>query len=302
MTGFQALGVSGAAGLCILVAAWGYSLVRFTQPVPAQYTAISSRRHRRNGPRKGPLTALIDLVGLRFAPLVLRLMGPVGAARIRTRINDAGRPGGMTVESYAGRKAGYFLVFGTIGVIMVLYDQMLIGIILIAFGWFWADLSLRQLSRQRQVEIEKSLPDFLDILAVTVSAGLGFRQALERVSETVTGPLGEEFQTALRQMELGTPRRRAFEELRERNTCESLGQFITAILQAEELGAPLAQALMEISGDMRREAAQSARRRAARTVPRIQLVISVVMVPGVLILMAGALIMGQGDSVGGLFG
>ena len=250
-----------------------------------------------------PLTGLAELLGGRFAPGLLRAMGASRTSRIRRRIIAAGRPQGMTSDTYAARKIGYLLVFGALGVALALEGSWLPGAVLVAAGWYWADLSLLLLARQRLHEIERTLPDFLDVLAVTVSAGLSFRHALARVSESMPGPLADEFSTALRQMELGTSRREAFEELRARNSgCEALSQFVTAVLQAEELGAPLTRALIEISEDMRREAAQWARRRAARAAPRVTLIVTSVMVPGAIVLLIGALFIGGEARLPDVFG
>ena len=94
------------------------------------------------------------------------------------------------------------------------------------------------------------------------------------------GPAGEEILTALRQMDLGASRRDAFLALRARNESEALSTFIGAQLQAEELGVPLSEALNDIAIDMRRSAAQNARRRAARAAPRISLIVTTLIVPG----------------------
>ena len=115
---------------------------------------------------------------------------------------------------------------------------------------------------------------------MTVRAGLGYRSALQRVAESLGGPAGEEMLIALRQMDLGASRRDAFLALRERNDSESLSTFIGAQLQAEELGVPLSEALNDIALDMRRSAAQNARRRAARAAPRISLIVTTLIVPG----------------------
>jgi tight adherence protein C len=116
------------------------------------------------------------------------------------------------------------------------------------------------------------------------------------------GTLAEEFRVALREMELGTPRREAFEALRRRNDVEPLSQFVTAIQQAEELGAPLSQALVEISTDMRRTDAQYMRRKAQRLNPRITVITGATLLPAVLILVAGALFIGSGVDFGAILG
>jgi tight adherence protein C len=157
-------------------------------------------------------------------------------------------------------------------------------------------------ARARQARIQRDLPDFLDILAVTVSAGVAFRSALERVAEALRGPLGEEIMTALRQMELGMSRRQALEGIKDRNSSESLNQFITALLQAEELGVPLADALGNLAEDMRRSFYQAARRRAAKASPRVSLIVSTVIVPGAMILIVASVISGTDLDFGNFLG
>jgi tight adherence protein C len=199
----------------------------------------------------------------------------------------------MTVESYARQTAGFIVIFGGFGLFLLINGQLIFGV-LVMLGALQNELLLYGRMRTRQDDIERTLPDFLDVLAVTVSAGLSFRVALSRVSESMPGPLAEEFMVALRQMELGTPRREAFEDLRSRNSAEALGSFVTAILQAEELGAPLETALMEISVDMRRQAAQWAKRKAQRTNPSITAVTTALAMPALMAVVIGAMLFGAG--------
>jgi tight adherence protein C len=223
-------------------------------------------------------------------------------AKIRRRLDAAGKPGGMTLENYAGRKAAFTVVLGTAGFLFLLDGNYLLAAALATMGFVWIDVWLSGVARRRQARIERDLPDFLDILAVTVSAGVGFRPALVRVSEALGGPLGEEMMVALRQMDLGFGRRQAFEAIRERNESESLDLFVTALLQAEELGVPLADALGNLAADMRRSFYQAARRRAARAAPRVSLIVSLLIVPGALLLMLASLILGSNLTPGNVLG
>jgi tight adherence protein C len=133
--------------------------------------------------------------------------------------------------------------------------------------------------RERQDKIDQDLPDFLDVLAVVVSAGLNFQQALDRVSARYGGPLAQEMQIALRQITVGESLRTALHSLRERGQSDSVDQFVTALLQAEELGAPLTTALTQIAQDVRREAAQQAKRRAAGAAPKATIVTILLLLP-----------------------
>lgn len=168
--------------------------------------------------------------------------------------------------------------------------------------FFIPDIALWSKASERQEQIEDELPDFLDVLAVTVSAGLSFRGALERVIERSDGPLTEEMRLTLRQMDMGPSRTEAFQDLRARTRSESLESFITALLQSEELGAPLTDALNQIALDMRRVTAQRARQKAARANPKISAVVSLVMVPATMILIGVGMFFAVDIDFGELFG
>jgi tight adherence protein C len=290
----------GATTACLLIAGWGWRLLRDRGPEARVRTT-----HLAGAPKEGRhslVARLYDYLGDRFAPRVLGYLSENKRASIRRKLDAAGKPGGMTLQGYAGRKAGYTIIMGTAGLLFVVRGTWIAGIAFIAFGWFYTDIWLSGVARARQARIERDLPDFLDILAVTVSAGVAFRSALERVSEALEGPLSEEIMTALRQMELGMSRRQALDGIRSRNSSESLNQFITALLQAEELGVPLADALGNLAEDMRRSFYQSARRRAAKASPRVSLIVSTVIVPGAIVLIVASVIAGTDIDFGSFFG
>lgn len=221
----------------------------------------------------------------RFASDVLRRMGPDRVAGIRRSLESAGRPSGMSIESYAGRKVAFTIIFVLLAAVFLVQGLWVVAVALVIYGWFVVDLGLRGASRKRQQSIERDLPDFLDILAVSVRAGLSFRSAIARVSEAIPGPLADEMLTALRKMELGESRRAAMVELRDRNRSEMLARFVASLLQAEELGTPLAEGMRQIASEMRRDAAARARQRAARAAPRVSLVVTLVILPAAMLVM-----------------
>ncbi|MEU7565129.1 DUF5936 domain-containing protein [Streptomyces fradiae] len=244
----------------------------------------------------------VDRLGMRWAPSVLRLMGPRRVDALRRRLDMAGNPGGLTVDRYAARRA----VYGTLGVAaalaMLLRGQPVVAAVVLAYGLTWTDVLLRLAIRRRRDDIERTLPDFLDVLAVVVSAGLGFRQALERVAERYSGPWADELRITLRQMDMGVSRRDAFDQLRERNASEQVSMFVTALQQGEELGAPIVETLIQIANDMRRTDAQNARRAAAKAVPKTTLVVTLVMLPATMILIALSFYYGSGVDLTELLG
>lgn len=289
-------------GLALAVAAVGVvyavGLMRSPLQLPddlALALEVGSTRTTRTG-------NAIDRLGIRWAPMVMRMMGPARIAKMRARIEHAGHPYGLTVERYAARRAVYGFLGGFAALALLTRGNWLLALLLLAYAWWWADLGLWLAVRRRRDDIERTLPDFLDVLAVVVSAGLGFRQALERVNSVYRGPWSDEVRIALRQMDVGVSRRDAFDQLRRRNRSDQVGQFVTALQQGEELGAPIARTLLQIAQDMRRTEAQNARRRAARMVPRATGVITLLLVPATMILLIAGTIIGSQIHFGNVFG
>ncbi|GAB2802659.1 DUF5936 domain-containing protein [Streptomyces daliensis] len=246
--------------------------------------------------------AAVDRLGMRFAPAVLRLMGAKQVNKKRRKIDQAGNPGGLTIQRYAARRAAYGMFGVVMGLVGLSAGSLLFTVLVLAFGWFAADMMIWQAIRDRKHVIERTLPDFLDVLAVVVSAGLGFRQALERVAERYKGPWADELHITLRQMDMGVSRRQAFDELRKRNASDQVDQFVTALQQGEELGAPIAETLIQIATDMRRTDAQNARRQAAKTVPKATMTTIGFLLPGTLILIVATFILGSDTDFGSVLG
>lgn len=282
--------VALGAMACYFVALCGWALLR-DQATEAQFLGdqgVLPRQERRQSVVERALAALSQ----RLSGYATELLGPAQIERARRRLARAGYPDGMTVASYAGRKAAWALLGIVVGALLALNGQLVLAVFMSIAGWFLIDIGLNQEGNRRQAGITRTLPDFLDILAVTISAGSSFRNALYRVAEELPGALSSEIMTALRQMELGASRREAFEDLRTRNDADTLNAFVTSLLQAEELGAPLSETLEGIARDMRTERGQRARKQASRAAPKISLIVTVIMVPGALILVFAAMIFG----------
>jgi tight adherence protein C len=221
---------------------------------------------------------------------------------LQRQVDRAGRPDGATVDTVL-RQIAVWAVLVSPAVLLFTLQLNLLGVLLsLAIVAVLPLARLTRARRLRQERLDRDLPDFLDILSVTVSAGVGFRAALARVSERYAGPLSDEMTLTLHQIANGASRRSAFVALRTRNDSEALAQFVSAFLQSEELGAPLVDTLNQIALEMRRTAAQRMRRRAALTVPRVTLVTSLVLVPGALILIVTGMYLGADIDVGVLLG
>ncbi|WP_455352765.1 DUF5936 domain-containing protein [Streptomyces sp. SYSU K217416] len=282
-----------AAGLCTAGAFYGIRLYRADAKLPSDLAVALEVGSTRTSAVGGG----IDRLGMRYAPAVLRMMGPKQVNKLRKKLDMAGNPGGLTVDRYAARRAVYGFIGGLGALAMLSNGRPFFALGMAAFGIWWVDVAIWSAMRERKAAIERTLPDFLDVLAVVVSAGLGFRQALDRVSEKYVGPWADELKITLRQMDMGVSRRDAFEELRKRNASDQVAQFVTALQQGEELGAPIVDTLIAIANDMRRTDAQNARRKAAKAVPQATGIVTMLMVPATILLIGVGMFLGSGMNI-----
>jgi tight adherence protein C len=203
---------------------------------------------------------------------MMRPLSPVARLELtRKRIIYAGLEGKLTVEQILTRKA----VAAFVGFLLGLFIHphrlpgLLVGIVIGIMASFLPDVLLDSRAQSRQHQIARSLPDALDLLAITVEAGLGLEQALTVVTERLHGPLGDELRRMLREIELGVDRRQALEFLRSRTDVRELSAFIVALLQADELGMAVGEVLRVQSSQVRLVRRQTAREQAANTPVKI---------------------------------
>lgn len=292
----------GLAALAVVVTALrGVRLLRADplEDLSEQDRGLIRETVRAKKSESGPISRLADTLGREITPL----LGDGYRRFMTAKIIESGREDYADFSQFMSLKAK-LAVFGAIPALLVClyFGYWIAGIGFVAVLFFIPDISLWSQASERQEKIEDELPDFLDVLAVTVSAGLSFRGALERVIERSDGPLTDEMRLTLRQMDVGQSRSEAFQDLRKRTRSESLESFITALLQSEELGAPLTDALNQIALDMRRVTAQRARQKAAKANPKISAVVSLVMVPATMVLIGVGMFFAVDIDFGELFG
>lgn len=282
-----------AAVCCCLVGLRGYMLMR--APSAVERRELSSVYEEHDQPRRpGPLRQLVALLGARLGPRFLAGLSDSRRAAMGRRLDLAGRSGIGNVERYVEVKAGVLVLAVVLAALFAALGSWFGALLCAVLGWLAPETWLSRTGRRRQERIERDVPDFIDILAITVRAGTGYRAALARVAGALSGPVSEEILATLRQMELGATRREAFQALRARNNSRTLDNFVAAQLQAEELGVPLADALQSIADDTRRAAAQAARRRAQRAAPRITLTAIALLLPATILLIVVGIFVGSG--------
>lgn len=284
----MALLIGLVATVCFVLALRGYRLMRQPGIAASYLTTLSENAPRQQ--RQSLVGRFLHFLDRVIGGRVLGQMSNEARAKIRQAIASAGSPSGVTVESLVQRQATWALL-GLITALVLLGNGTPLGLALPVLGWLFPRYALWSASRRRTHAIERELPDFLDVLAVTISAGLGFRAALRRVATLTEGTVAEEMLVALRQIDLGATRRAAFEDMRARTAAPSLHNFITAFLQAEELGTPLTGFLEAYSTELRRTSGQRARTAAARANPKISLILTLVIMPAISLFMIGSLVL-----------
>lgn len=134
----------------------------------------------------------------------------------------------------------------------------------LVLGFMAPDFFLRNKAGKRNTQILESLPDALDLLTISVEAGLGFDAALIKVTEKLKGPLPDEFKRAAAEQRVGKSRQQALRGITERIDVKELTSFIAAIIQADQLGVPMSKVLRIQSEQMRTERRQRAENKAAK--------------------------------------
>lgn len=293
------IGAGGLAALAILLFLAGYRQMRTSamDRLNVDDLVLLKGEERRRAEGEGPLTKLAGSL----VPALRRLLTEKQLQSLQRRIDEAGRPDGLTVDGFLRRTATWCIIISPAALLFLAQAEILLVLLCVVVPIILPLSWLAGAQRKRRETIDRDLPDFLDVLAVTVSAGVGFRQSLAQVSERFEGPLSSEVTLTLRQIENGASTRQAFTDLRKRSTSEPVGQFVSALLQSQELGSPLAESLTQIAVDMRRESGQRQRRKAAQVSPRVTLVTSLMLLPGALILILVGLYLGTDVDFGAVF-
>jgi tight adherence protein C len=189
--------------------------------------------------------------------------------RAEARLHQAGYPGGLRGADWMGVKVLSSILF-TIGFAILFFALMgfptfiLFALGGIAVGFIAPEFWLGRKVRQRQTDMILQLPDALDLLTISVEAGLGFDAALAKVVEKMEGPLVNEFRQALAEIRMGRLRRDALRDVATRADAQPVTNFIGAIVQAEQLGVPIAKVLQIQSQQLRVERRQRAEEAAAK--------------------------------------
>jgi tight adherence protein C len=268
--------VAGLAAGAILLIVLGLAGSTPVDPVQARLTQLGTMQAKN-----------LEELELQ-APFMERTLRPLAAAlsgrmsrvastsfteKTEKRLALAGNPGDLRVADWLGIKAigaiiGAILFFFLFAIVGILGFPFIIGALLsiagALFGYTIPEFWLGGRVKKRQKSIIMMIPDALDLLTISVRAGLGFDAALGKVVEKLKGPLSDEFRRALAEVRVGKARRDALRDIIPRTEVAPLSSFIGAIIQAEQLGVSISKVLQVQSEQLRIERRQRAEEQAAK--------------------------------------
>lgn len=226
----------------------------------------SSRKQSAEGAAvlPGPRVASIRTHSLRLANAVSSKVPPQYLSSIESQLGMAGRSRSRAANYICLRIALALLLPWLVTVIFRKSVSWNLLLAVGALGWFGPRFFLLRLIEARQRLISRGLPDALDLLTVSVEAGLGFDAAVARVSEKIMGPLGDELSYFLREVRMGRSREEALRNLGERSGVADMKVFTSGVIQASRLGVSMGRILRVQSEEMRRRRRQRAEEAAMK--------------------------------------
>jgi tight adherence protein C len=267
--------------------------------------------------RRGVARSLAAIAALDAAPAVLkadlerpfseRVLAPLGdrfvdtgkrlaragtAETIQRRLDIAGNPAGWNVNRILGAKVLGLIVLASLGFLWSIGSGSLLRIVVVtaalaAAGYVVPNILLYNAGTKREALMLRALPDALDLLTISVEAGLGFDAAVMRVARNTTGPLAQEFSRLLQEMQIGVGRIDAMRAMAERSTIADLRSFCLAMVQADQLGIPVGRVLRVQSKEMRVKRRQRAEEKAQKVPVKIMVPLVLFIMPCLFIVVIG---------------
>ncbi|HVA87365.1 MAG TPA: type II secretion system F family protein [Candidatus Saccharimonadales bacterium] len=265
--------VGGILALGILMVFVGIAQAQPADPVQARLTQLGTMQAKNLEElelQQPFFERTIRPFARRMSGIGQRLTSATQTGRTEKRLAMAGHPGNMRTSDFLGLKSVVAIAAAALAflVFALLERNILMGVLLAVvgagIGYMAPEFWLGRRIRARKHEILLAIPDSLDLLTISVRAGLGFDAALAKVTEKLPGPLSEEFRRALAEIRVGKQRREALRDIVGRTEVAPLTNFIGAIIQAEQLGVSISKVLQVQSEQLRIERRQRAEEMAAK--------------------------------------
>jgi tight adherence protein C len=238
----------------------------------------------------------------RAAGLGRRITGADQAERIRKKLDRAGNPPGWTVDRVATAKV-IGIAAGFVGGLLFAFmlDLTLAkGALLVvgatALGFNGPSIWLYNTAVKREEVMQRALADAIDLLTISVEAGLGFDAALQQVAKSTEGPLAGEFGRVLQEMQIGRTRQQAMRALGERTSLPDIRAFVGAMVQADSFGIPIGQVLRVQSSEIRVKRRQRAEEKAAQVPVKMMIPVVLFILPCLLLVVMGPAVISVMDT------
>ncbi|VXB72999.1 type II secretion system F family protein [Nocardioides sp. AX2bis] len=232
-----------------------------------------------------------------------RLSGADSATRIRRKLDLAGNPREWSVDAVVSGKVMGAIVLSVVAlaVALVVGTSWPVTLLVVAggtiAGFFLPELFLYQRAYDRADRMQRELPDAIDLLRISVESGLGFDAAVQQVARNLEGPLSEEFARVLKEMQLGQGRAAALRGLGERTDVEDIKGFVSAMVQADSFGIPVAQVLEVQSTEMRVKRRQRAEEKAQQVPVKITVPLIFFVLPTLFVAVMGPAALSMMDNL-----
>ena len=226
-----------------------------------------------------------------------RITGADKAERIRHKLDLAGNPRDWSVDRVISLKVLAAVVFPVVGIAygaligLGLGVLVMLGVAGTVVGFLAPDIYLYQCASKRAEKVKRTLADAVDLLTISVEAGLGFDAALQQVSRKTEGPIAEEFSRVLREMQLGKGRSDALRALGDRTNVDELRTFVGAMVQADAFGISIGQVLRVQSGEIRVKRRQHAEMKAQQVPVKIMVPLIFCILPCLFVVVMGPAVM-----------
>lgn len=259
---------------CLAAAAY---LVGDAVTLPARERRFSVRRAARYGARQEARghaqqpfrERVVSPLGDRLARWTLKLHPKTTTEGVSARLLGAGLGRSISPTTFLAFKSGLAIAGAVVG---ALFGGAAVGaggvlfcaIALAGLGFIAPDFVVSSKARGRREQIKSELPDALDLMAVSVEAGMGFDGAISKLTEHMSGPLADEFALTLSEIRIGETRQDALKKLAERTETPELNSFVRAIIQADQLGISLGRILRVQATDSRLKRQAAAEEKAMK--------------------------------------
>jgi tight adherence protein C len=241
--------------------------------------------------------------GSLFLKIGRRLLTPRYERWLIEKLESAGQFGALALSTVLTKKITFAVVgimFGLLFVSKGLAAGLAAMALFAVLGFLVPDLLLISDGQKRDQEMERGLPDAIDLLNLCVESGLSFEAAIARVSVSMNGPVAEEFGALVSQIQLGKSRVEGMSALAERTKSKGLQRFVSALLQVDQLGMPISGVLAEQAQEMRAIRKDRAREQGQKVTIKILMPLMLCFLPAMFIIVLGPAVVQLATAMGQL--